>query len=135
MQIKFDGKAFAEILDNIDKAAGSLDEAAEKALKAAFTEVTPGIQSAIAPHHRSGKTERSLYTAGEVKQEGGVLTVDYGFDIQNGGLASIFLMYGTPKMAKDSNLFNAIVGTRAKKTIKQAEEKALKEVLIKYLGG
>ena len=64
-----------------------------------------------------------------------MFTVDYGFDIQNGGLASIFLMYGTPKMAKDSNLFNAILGTRAKNTIKQAEEKALKEVLSKYLGG
>ena len=59
-------------------------------------------------------------------------TVDTGFSAAKNKasfLHSIFVMYGTPKMAKDQKVYNAIKGARTKKKIAEKQE----EVLRKYL--
>ena len=41
--------------------------------------------------------------------------IKVGFNISKGGLASIFLMYGTPRMQPDKKLYNSIYGSSTKK--------------------
>ncbi|MFR3520381.1 MAG: hypothetical protein ACLTT4_18380, partial [Coprobacillus cateniformis] len=71
------------------------------------------------------KTVGTLIRENGVTWEGFVATVDVGFRIREGGLPSIFLMYGTPKMKKDTKLYNAIRGAKTKKYIYELQTEAM----------
>lgn len=128
-------KGFDELIENLDKAGGDLKRATEAALKSSKQAVTPGIQQAIAKHRRTGKTEASLDKNMQVTWEGMVASVDIGFHVRNGGLASIFLMYGTPRMQPDKNLYNSIYGRKVKKEIAKIQEEAVGKVMARSMGG
>ncbi|MDE6777235.1 MAG: hypothetical protein K2J25_04775 [Oscillospiraceae bacterium] len=58
-----------------------------------------------------------------------------GFHISDGGLPSIFLMYGTPSIEPDNNLKEAIYGTKTKNEIKKIQrevyEKSIERAMKK----
>ena len=60
--------------------------------------------------------------------------VDVGFDIQNGGLASIFLMYGTPRMKKDTKLYNDIYGKKTRDEIRALQEEIFRKKMDGIMG-
>lgn len=148
-KLTVDFKGFKEIYEKLDKLNADTKKITEEALEKSFEAVTPGVQAAIAPHSDTGRTEDSLVKSAEIKWSGTVGSVEVGFDIENGGLPSIFLMYGTPKHMganqygkhgkkvsgtdQDANLYNAIYGTSTKskvrKTQKEIFDKALKEAM------
>lgn len=134
-RLRLETSGFEELLAALDQAGADSRKAAEKALIEGKKAVTPGIEQAIARHHRTGRTAASLDQKNEVHWEGTVATVDVGFHIRQGGLPSIFLMYGTPRMAPDKRLYNSIYGAAAQKKFKEAAEKALHELLEKNVGG
>lgn len=127
-------EGFDELLRALEKAGQDSKQAAEKALIEGKKAVTPGIREAIARHRRTGATEASLDTKEEVRFVGTVAEIDIGFNVKEGGLPSIFLMYGTPRMQPDKRLYNAIYGSEARKKFNEAAEKALDE-LMKKVGG
>ena len=87
------------------------------------------MQSTIAPHRRTGDTEESLKRNADVTWIGTAAEVEVGFDIDNGGLPSVFLMYGTPKMKPDRKLYNAIYGAKTKKEIAELQEKEFRKCI------
>lgn len=115
-------KGFEDLMADLDKLGGDLTQVTTEALEKSHAYVTPNIHQAMKKHHRTGKTERTIEDSGKVTWIGNVASVDVGFDIANGGLASVFLMYGTPKMKKDTKLYNSIYGSATRKKLAQIQE-------------
>lgn len=148
MTIDFQG--FNELYEKLDRLNADTKRITEKALEESFNIVIPGIQSAIAPHRHLGFTENSLVTSPNLKWEGNKVSVDIGFDISNGGIASIFLMYGTPRhmvknkygstgktaegVRQDMNLYNSIYGTSTQNKVKKAQQKVFEDALREAMG-
>ena len=128
-------KGFEEYAERLDKLGGDLKAITEKALQNSHDFITPKIKAAIKKHHRSGLTEKSLATDAKVKWEGSTASIDIGFKIGDGGLPSIFLMYGTPRMTKDQNLYDSIYGNKTKKQIAELQEKTFARAIQKIMGG
>ena len=119
-RLSLDFEGMDEIIKQYEDMGGDLKTATEAALKATHGIVTPKLQAAIEPHRQSGDTEASLGRKPEIEWDGTKAAVPVGFKIRDGGLASIFLMYGTPRMKPDTKLYNAIYGAA---TLREVSEK------------
>lgn len=128
-------KGFEEVLSSYEKAGGDLKKAVEEALIASKQVVNPEAKAAIQRHRRTGKTEESLDKTMKVEWDGFTASIDVGFHISEGGLPSIFLMYGTPRMAPDKKLYNSIYGTRVKKKVAEIQQEAVNKVIKETIGG
>lgn len=130
--IEFDG--FEKLIQKLEDVEGASEQAVENALVATHELVTGNLQSAIAPHRRTGETEKSLKRNAEVTWVGTTAEVEVGFDIDNGGLPSVFLMNGTrvngtPRVKPDTKLQNAIYGAKTKKEIAELQEKEFRKCI------
>lgn len=131
--LKFDG--IEDMVERLEKVEGDIKSTAEAALKASKQAVNPGIQKEIMRHRRTGNTEATLDKDMIVKWEGTSGSIKIGFNIRNGGLPSIFLMYGTPRMKKDTKLYNSIYGSKTKKTIANAQKEVFEKRIARRMGG
>lgn len=150
-KMSIDFKNFEEYAEKLEALGGDLKATAEEALKVTHEYITPNLKRDIAKHRKSGKTERSLIEKAEVTWEGTVASCPIGFDLANGGLASLFLMYGTPKHApanqygrysgevagieKGEELYNDIYGPRTKREVKKLQEEVFAKAIKKRMGG
>lgn len=134
-KIGLEFKGFDEVIANLEAAGGDVQRATEAALKASKAAVNPGIEAAILQHRRTGATEVSLDKNMNVEWEGMTAGIDIGFNIRHGGLPSIFLMYGTPRVAPDKTLYDSIYGNKIKKEVAKIQEEAIQKVLKRTLGG
>lgn len=133
LTLQFDG--FADMAARLDELGGDLKAITEEALQASFDHVTPKLAEDIKPHKRSGMTEASLRKRETVEWDGSVGSINVGFDIENGGLPSVFLMYGTPRMKPDRKLYNDIYGAKTKKEIAQIQGDIFAEAIRKKMEG
>lgn len=132
MKIEFDG--FEQVVARINKLEGDVRKTSEKALKASRDYITPNIKKEMSKHKRTGKTVSSIAESEPVKWEGSKASIYVGFKIKEGGIASIFLMYGTPRMKKDHKLYNAIYGASTLRKIKNIQENIFYDE-IRRIGG
>lgn len=133
IEMQFDG--MDAIIRQFEQLEVDVRETVTDALQEAGQLVTEQARAAIQPHGRTGKTEASLRENPTVEWTGTEAAVNVGFDINNGGLPSIFLMYGTPRMKKDTNLYNAFYGAQTQKKIEQIERDALNAAVEKAMQG
>lgn len=129
--LDFDG---IDILSKkLEKMNISVKEAAEEALKATHAYITPNVEAAADNSKynfkHTGKTKGSLVHDDTVEWDGEVASIKIGFDISHGGLPSIFLMYGTPTISPDMELYNSIFGTRTKRKVEELQQ----EIFLKKL--
>ena len=127
--------------DGMDRMARQLEQigvkskdAAEAALKQSHDYVSKQLHTAMKPHHVTGYTEKSIIETSHapVEWSGSVASIDIGFDLQNGGFASIFLMYGTevygqPHVTPDKELFDAIYGSATRKKVKKIQKEVFEK--------
>lgn len=127
-----------DLIEKLDRAGGNLPDAVERTLKAAHGYITPGLKSGIDRHHSTGGTEKSLQTSGAVVWDTPLRAhIRIGFKISDGGLPSIFLMWGTPKHGRhpgtsaDTKLKSAAFGAKVKREVaaiqREEFEKAIQE--------
>lgn len=133
IEMQFDG--MDAIIRQLEQLEVDVRQTVTGALQEAGQLVTEQARAAIQPHRRTGKTEASLIENPPVEWTGTQAAVNVGFDINNGGLPSIFLMYGTPRMRKDTKLYNAFYGAETKKKIEQIERDALNRAVEKAMQG
>lgn len=119
-RIEFEG--FEEVVSKLSKLGADVPKVTEKALKATHKTITDKAEEAIRPHKETGQTEESLYRNGTVEWVGTLASVETGFSIRKGGLASIFLMYGTPRMRKDQKLYNVFFGKKTKEEVMKIQQ-------------
>lgn len=132
-ELKFKGSK--EIIYKFQELGEDLEKALTTALSDSAKYVAESATSAMEKHNRTHKTVDSIDRTYKVEKRGNVLKVPVGFHISKGGLASIFLMYGTPRMAKDTNLYNSIRGTKTRKKIAEIQKKAFTEAIDDAGGG
>lgn len=137
-KLKLEFEGMQELTKAINDAGGNVQEAADRALKATHAYITPKLESRMALHHQTGETVGSLQKTADIEWEGtSKASVKVGFKIRDGGLPSIFLMWGTPKrkkskMPRDVVLYTAAFGQSTKQEVaaiqQQEMEKALREI-------
>lgn len=127
LKVEFDG--FDRVLAKLTKLGGDAKKVTEEALRETHSIVTANVENAMAPSnlpaggkYSEGVTLESLRRSANIEWQGDVASVPVGFDIKKGGLASIFLMYGTPRMSPAKNLYNAFYGTKTRKAVTAAQE-------------
>lgn len=131
-QIEFDG--FEEAISRLSELEGDVKKTTENALKETRKHVHENLNVAMQKHNRTFKTVRSLDNDSNVQWVGSVASISVGFDLTNGGLPSIFLMYGTPRMSKDQNLYNAVYGKKTKDEVMKIQRDIFYDE-IRRLGG
>lgn len=134
-KLSIDFKAFAEYAEKLDKLGGDVQGAADQVLQNAHDIVTANIKHDMQKHHRTGKTEKSILDHAKVEWSGSMASIDIGFDLANGGLASIFLMYGTPRMEKDQQLYDHIYGRAVATQLRKMTETTMARAIKRRLGG
>lgn len=126
-------KLQVEGLDSLTKRLKDLGvdvkSVSEDALIKTHRIVTDKAFSEMVKHNKTGKTQASLNLKPTVTWAGTWASVEVGFDIDNGGLPSIFLMYGTPKMKKDQKLYNAFYGKNTQKEIVETQSTVFYEAI------
>lgn len=132
----FNFKAMEELAANIEAADGDLQKAADSALKATHGLITPKLGSNIKRHHATGDTEKSLDKQPHVEWLTPLKAqVNIGFNFEEGGWPSIFLMWGTPKMAPDVALRDAAFAPKIKREVIKIQREALEKVLQRLTRG
>ncbi len=139
MSITF--KGFEQLAEDIDAIGGDLQKAVDEALTDTTNYVQGQVTMASAPYahgglkgYATGKMFSAIKKDSLVKWAGLVAEVSVGFNLfQSGGWHSIFVMYGTPRMAKNPAVYNAIKGTKTKNEIAKIQEEVMKKHLA--LGG
>lgn len=96
-KITLDFPGIKETFERFEKMDLAIGPAVSEALQESYNYVTAHLEDQIEQHHRTGKTAESLLKNEKVQVEGTTYYINVGFDVSNGGLASIFLMYGSPK--------------------------------------
>lgn len=139
-KLTLDFPMFDTLKTQLDKAGGNaLKTAVDNALKTSNSYVEAQLKAAIAPHHRYGTVEESLDARpDQVEWYGTSASIPVGFDLKDGGLPSLFLMYGTkvhgqPHVEPDRKLYDAIYGSKVKKQIQKIQEEAFLSVVKKVI--
>ena len=135
MSITFDG--FNDLAYAIDEAGGDLRAAVNEALTETQGIIENYVLDASVPYahgglkgYAKGDMFDAIITDAQIEWSGNVATVQSGFGLmRKGGWHSIFVMYGTPKMAKDQKVYNAIRGTKVRKAIAEAQQRIMSERL------
>lgn len=142
------GIDFQDCLDlgaMIDELAGkeTVTRAVENALVETDKYVTAEVDKAVAKSkynfNRTGKTKKSIDRDTTVEWEGSRAYAKAGFNISDGGLPSIFLMYGVPsgsgdKIKPDTNLKNAVLGKgKHKKKIEEIQQAEFNKVISEVM--
>lgn len=139
-KLRLEFKGFEEYAARLDELGGDLKATTEKALKESHALVTPKIKAAMTKHNRTGGTSRAILDKSPVVWDGSVASIDVGFDIQGGGMASIYLMHGTklrgtPRTKPDIELYNAIYGNKTRKEIKELQQEIFSAAIKKAMEG
>ena len=135
-------EGFEELMAKLDEVGSSpaMRRGVEGALIASKVYVTPQIEAAMAKLpaggvYSTGNTKRSIDKDKSVDWDGTTATVKVGFDFEESGLTSIFLMYGTPKMPPVAGLKAAIYGSKTKKEIAKLQGEAINKVIKRIMEG
>lgn len=125
---------FQEMAAEFDAIGGNLREVVMECLEKSHALVTPKLHADMSRHRLTGKTEASILDNAQVEWSGTKASIDVGFDIRSGGLPSVFLMYGTPRMKKDTKLYNDIYGKKTRDEIKALQEGIFRRKMDEIMG-
>ena len=127
-------EGFDELIAKLDELNGDIKSTVEDCLKVANDVIEPQVKTAMQKHHRTGETESTIIKTDKIEWEGTTASIDVGFRFPK-GLPSVFLMYGTPRMKKDSKLYNAIYGKKTKDEIAKMQALIIADEISKAMGG
>ena len=128
-KITVEFKGFEEAAEKLDRAGGDIRKAVEQCLNESAKLVNSQLHAEMKRHYRTGRTEASIMDNSPVEWNGPIGSINVGFDLTTTGLPSIFLMYGTPKIAKDQKLYNAVYGTATKRKVAELQERIFNQAL------
>ena len=138
--LQFSG--FEEMAARLDELQGDLQRTTEEALikskevvTAKLLEATKKANYPAQGKYSTGRTRQSIDTTKNVTWQGTTAEIDVGFDLEKSGLTSIFLMYGTPRMAKVQAIYDAVYGSRVKAEIKRVQKETFDAAIKEKMEG
>lgn len=123
---------FQDLQEKIAKANGNLERAVERSMEAAANFLNPDFKVGIARHRRTGRTEAALIEHPSVEWEGNKAMLKTGFSVRAGGLAAIFINFGTKRGVKKDPFITKTVSRNRKKITETQQEILMDE--LKGLG-
>lgn len=135
LKLTIDFKQFGDLIEKIDRMNGDVKGVINDCLTQSRDLVSDELQKAMSKHNRTHRTERSIRDSEPVEWKVDEATLKVGFDLKQGGMPSIFLMHGTPRVTKDTKLYNAVYGNKIKKQIKELQTKIFNDYINQHLGG
>lgn len=134
--IGLDYSEFSILTKQLEAMNGDIKKTTELALKKSQRYVHQKLGQEMNKHNQTFQTVKSLVDNPSVTWVGGTKAeIPVGFSIREGGLASIFLMYGTPRMKKDTALYNAIYGNKTNDELVALQSEVFFEEIGKLTGG
>ena len=138
-RLTLDMSGFDDLLRQLNQIGADTEKATDEALTKVFKSVTYKAENAIqkpnlpaqGKYSNEQRTEKSLKHDPRVEWKDTTASIKTGFDMKKSGLTSIFLMYGTPKMAKVQGLYDAFFSDKTKTENKEIITKAMDEALWK----
>ena len=138
MSITFGG--FEKLAEDIDAIGGDLQAAGDEALTETQSIVKNNLVTAASVYagkgvkgYATGEMYNTIIQDVQIDWRGLIAEVKVGFSGEgknlSGFMHSIFVMYGTPRMAKNAKVYNAIKGTKTRKEIYEKQE----EIMVKHL--
>ena len=138
--LQFSG--FAEMAARLDELQGDLQRTTEEALikskevvTAKLLEATNKANYPAQGKYSTGRTRQSIDTTQNVTWQGTTAEINVGFDLKKSGLTSIYLMYGTPRMAKVQAIYDAVYGSRVKAEIKRVQKETFDAAIKEKMEG
>lgn len=131
-----------EILAGIGRATdeAGLKQAVEAGLKATKDYVNKNADAAMSKGNMpargkywTGRTKKSLDKNYDVDWAGYTGTINIGYNLEESGLTSIYLMHGTPRMSPVPGLNDAFYGKKTKSEIKKIQKEALEKWIERNL--
>lgn len=129
--------SFKDLLYRVEKVQGNLRPAVDEALTELQKAIQSDVQAAAAKYAPGGTKYSTGKMLGAIKPTNGpewagtTAKVGVGFEIHKpggGGMHSVWMMYGTPRIAKDSKLYKAVRGAH----IKHMANRIFTQTLNKY---
>lgn len=127
-------EGFEELIAKLDHLQGDVKGAVEDCLKAANDVVVPALEAAMNKHVQSGDTKGSIIKTDKIEWQGTTASIDVGFRFPT-GLPSVFIMYGTPRMKKDTKVYNAVYGKAVRDKIAKMQALIIADEIYKAMGG
>ena len=133
----FDTTALLKYAADLEAAGDSaaLKRAVEAGMKSTKQKTNEQVRAAMQPgnlpargRYSTGKTLQQLNTDMDVQWDGNTAILPLGFNLRDGGMVSIFLMYGTPKHGPAPGLREALKENPRKISRKEMES-ACKKIL------
>ena len=115
-----------ELLNKIEDAGGKVDEAVAKAVNNSLEQVGMKMQLFMLEHRETGDTYQS-YEQIMARIKDNKVEAMVGYNVEKGGLPSIFLDVGTPKQTPYFFRYYAVENSREQ--IKQIQRATLNEIL------
>lgn len=127
---------FDEAIRDLEKLEGDVKKTTEKALfeskKVATNELLNATTKSNYPakgRYSIGTLRRSIDLTKNVEWEGMTASINVGYDFDKSGMESIFLMYGTPRMAKVQTIYDAVYGPKVKRQISKTQLKVFEDAI------
>ena len=137
--VQVDGVEF--LMAKLERLNGDTKKIAEECLKKGHDIITPKAQEAAKKQnlpakgrYYTGRTIRSTKLNNEVEWSGYVGKEDVGYSINLGGLAWVFMMWGTPRYMKNKKMWSAFYGAKTKKEVDAAQRKIFFEEFNRLMG-
>lgn len=138
--LQFSG--FQEMAARLDELQGDLQRTTEEALikskevvTAKLLEATNKANYPAQGKYSTGRIRQSIDTTQNVMWQGTTAEINVGFDLKKSGLTSIYLMYGTPRMAKVQAIYDAVYGSRVKAEIKRIQKETFDAAIKEKMEG
>ena len=137
-KISLEFAGFDSVMRKLNQLNADIQPIANEALTKTFDIITDKAKkAAVKPNYpakgkySTGDTAESLVTNPRIKWDKTVGSVQVGFDIKRGGLASIFMMYGTPRYMKVQELYDAFFSEQTKGEVLAAQKEIFYNALEK----
>lgn len=138
MSVDFDGvDVFLEQLKALGE--GAARQATENALKATQAYIAKQAEQAMKKHeppigkYGTHTTDKAIITDYPVEWVQSTASIAVGFDLEKGGMPSLYLMHGTtlngqPHIKEDAELYNAVYGSKTKREVHKLQKQAFDEI-------
>ena len=138
MSVDFDGvDVFLEQLKALGE--GAAKKATENALKATQAYIAKQAEQAMKKHeppigkYGTHTTDKAIITDYPVEWVQSTASIAVGFDLENGGMPSLYLMHGTelngqPHIKEDAELYDAVYGSKTRREVHKLQKEEFEKI-------
>lgn len=85
-------------------------------------------------------TDKAIIRTYPVEWIQSTASIAVGFDLENGGMPSLYLMYGTeldgqPHITEDAELYDAVYGAKTRREVRKLQKQVFEKIFERWASG